>query len=165
MKVSVIYHSVTHNTKTMAQEIVTGMQTVDGIKAKAFPIDAVDIAFAKESCALVFGAPVYAANMSGAMYTYLQGEVNKTAPAGKLVGAFATQDYVHGGADLTINTILARLMVSGALAYSGGGAYGKPVIHLGPVAIGGALDDSAETFRIYGARMAQKAAELFGPSK
>ena len=52
-------------------------------------------------------------------------------------------------------------MVLGMLTYSGGGASGKPVIHLGPVAISGHLDESRSTFELYGKRMAKKTLELF----
>ena len=42
MKLSVVYHSKTGNTKEMAEAIVTGMERVAGVAAKAFPIDGVD---------------------------------------------------------------------------------------------------------------------------
>ena len=47
------------------------------------------------------------------------------------------------------------------LCYSGGSAFGRPVIHLGPVAVSDALSDYEEVFRLYGERMAGKALELF----
>ena len=85
-----------------------------------------------------------------------------TAPAGKVGGAFATADYLHGGGDLGIQTILNHMMVLGMLTYSGGGSFGKPVIHLGPVALHGHLEESKELFRLYGQRMATKTVSLFG---
>ncbi len=81
--------------------------------------------------------------------------------AGKLGGAFATADYIHGGADIAIQAILAHFMVLGMLAFSGGGSYGKPVIHFGPVAIKAQLDDFRETFTLYGQRLGRKTADLF----
>ena len=47
------------------------------------------------------------------------------------------------------------------LTYSGGGSFGKPVIHLGPVALHGHLEESKELFRLYGQRMATKTVSLF----
>jgi len=47
------------------------------------------------------------------------------------------------------------------LTYSGGIAYGNPVIHLGPVALTGRLDESKKTFKLYGQRMATKTVEIF----
>lgn len=162
MKLSVLYHSKTDNTKEMAQEIVKGMETVEGVEARAFSIDAVDESWVKESQGIVVGSPTYLASVSGAVKVFLDERAGKLGLAGKLGGAFATAQYVHGGGDLAIRLILDHLMVLGMLAYSGGGAWGKPVIHLGPVAISGHLEEYRETFRLYGQRMAGQAVKLFG---
>ena len=53
MKMTVLYHSVTGNTKTMAQVIAEGMMTVAGVEAKAFPIENWDAAWVKESKCVV----------------------------------------------------------------------------------------------------------------
>lgn len=162
MKMSVLYHTKTGNTEEMAQEIAGAMSAVEGVEAKAFSIDGVDEAWVKESQCVVIGTPIYMASLTGSMKCWLEGPGMKLGLSGKLGGAFATANYVHGGGELGIRTILDHLMVMGMLTYSGGGAQGKPVVHLGPVAISGRLDESRETFRIYGGRMAEKAAELFG---
>ena len=58
-------------------------------------------------------------------------------------------------------------MVNGMLCYSGGGACGMPVIHLGPVGVNGnvekhnAMELYKDNFVIYGKRFASKAKELF----
>ena len=107
---------------------------------------------------MVFGSPIYAAHITGQMMNYLLAEAGKLELAGKLTGAYTTAQYVHGGAEL-----LDHCMVMGALTYSGGSSYGKPVIHLGPVGIDNTLDinEFSENFVIYGTRMATKAMELF----
>ena len=38
MKMTVLYHSVTGNTKTMAQVIAEGMMTVAGVEPRPFPL-------------------------------------------------------------------------------------------------------------------------------
>ena len=48
------------------------------------------------------------------------------------------------------------------MTYSSGNAFGHPVIHLGPVAIEGKLDESRDLFIEYGKRFGEKALELFG---
>ncbi len=163
MKMAVIYHSVTGNTKNMGELIVKGMNAVDGVEAKSFPIEAVDTAFVQEAKCVVFGSPIYVAHITGQMMQYLLAEAGKLQLAGKLAGAYATAQYVHGGAELGIREMLDHCMVLGALTYSGGGACGKPVIHLGPVGIDNTMDIEAfaENFVVYGTRMAQKAVELF----
>ena len=163
MKMAVIYHSVTGNTKHMGDLIVKGMNSIEGVEAQAFPIEAVDAEFVKEAKCVVFGSPIYAAHITGQMMQYLLSDAGKLNLAGKLAGAYATAQYVHGGAELGIREMLDHAMVMGALTYSGGGSFGKPVIHLGPVGIDNTMDISqfADNFEIYGSRMAHKAIELF----
>ena len=161
MKATVLYHSKTGNTRKMAEIIVQGMEAVDNVQAKAFSLEQIDEEWLKESKCVVLGTPIYLASMSGAVKCWLDGPSMKYGLAGKIGGAFATADYLHGGGELGIGAILDHMLVLGMLTYSGGGAYGKPVIHLGPVALSSQLDDSSETFRLYGQRMATKAVELF----
>ena len=49
MKMSVVYFSASGNTQKMAECIAAGANSVEGVEAKAFPIDAIDEAFGKES--------------------------------------------------------------------------------------------------------------------
>ena len=49
MKLAIIYHSETGNTKKAAEFVLKGMQRVEGIEAKAFSIDAVDEAYLRRS--------------------------------------------------------------------------------------------------------------------
>lgn len=160
MKMSVIYHSESGNTKRMAEVIVAGMEQVSGVDARAFSIHAVDSAWVNESTCVVLGSPAYYASLSGKMKMFLE-SMGRFALAGKLGGAFATANNVHGGGELAMQTILDHLMVYGMLIYSGGGSQGMPPIHLGPEGIAGKLDESEALFSIYGKRMAEKAMELF----
>jgi NAD(P)H dehydrogenase (quinone) len=100
--------------------------------------------------------------MSGKTATWLETQAGTLALAGKVAGAFATAGYVHGGGDLAMQGILTHLLVFGCLAYSGGAACGKPVIHLGPVALADNINAYRATFETYGKRMAAKCIELFG---
>ena len=160
MKAAVIYHSESGNTAKMAGCIVEGLQAA-GLEAKAFNIDGVDQGFAKESQVLLMGTPVYAGSFSGKMKMWLEKGAKDAAPGGKLCGAFATANFIHGGADVAILAILNHLMVMGAMLYSGGAALGQPFIHYGPVAIAPELDKYNDLFKTYGQRMGQKAVELF----
>ncbi|WKY47909.1 flavodoxin domain-containing protein [Eubacteriaceae bacterium ES3] len=161
MKASVLYYSKTGHTKQMAEAIAKGMEEVEGITAKAFSIDAIDEAWVQESKCVVLGSPIYMSNVCTDIKAFLEKSTRPLGLAGKLGGAFATVDYVHGGGELGIRLILDHMMVMGMLTYSGGGSKGKPVIHLGPVAVSDALDSYTVTFMTYGQRMAEKAAEIF----
>lgn len=162
MKMSVLYYSRSGNTRKMAEIIAEGMRRVPGVETGVFALDGIDAGFVKDSKCVVLGTPTYLASMAAAVKVWLDESSAAVPVAGKICGAFATQDYLHGGADLAIQSILSHLMVKGGLVYSGGGAYGKPVIHLGPVALKDGLDGVRETFLTYGERMAKMTSELFG---
>ena len=161
MKISVLYHSRTGNTKAVAEQIVEGMEQVEDVEARAFSIDYAEEDWLRESVCLVAGSPTYYASISGEMKLFLE-KLGKYGVAGKLGGAFATADYLQGGAGQAVEFLIRSMLVKGMLVYSGGGSQGKPVIHLGPQAVAGRLEETEETFRLYGQRMAAKAKELFG---
>lgn len=167
MKLSVIYDSKTGNTQQAAEWIAEGMNDVENVEARAFAIDSVDEEFVKESKGVVIGCPSYAATMTPALHAWLLPSFEKLGLAGKLGGAFATEQYTHGGGTLVIDGILHMEMVAGMLCYSGGSACGKPVIHLGPVGVNdnvekhNGMQSYKDTFVIYGSRFAEKASEIF----
>ncbi len=84
--------------------------------------------------------------LSGTAKVWLEG-AGKYNLAGKLGGAFATANYIHGGADIAMQCVLLHLMMTGMMVYSSGGSKGTPVIHLGPVTIGGELEKYEELLK------------------
>ncbi|MCL1914428.1 MAG: flavodoxin domain-containing protein [Eubacteriaceae bacterium] len=162
VKASVLYYSKTGKTKQMANYIAQGMSSVEGIEARCIDIEDIDEEFVKESKCVVLGAPTYLADVCAAVHKWLEVDSGKYNLAGKLGGAFATAKFIYGGSELTITSILHRMLVRGMLAYSGGSSYGAPIIHLGPVAIDPQIEESEEVCKIYGARLAGKTLELFG---
>ncbi len=167
MKLAVIYDSKTGNTKQAAEWIAEGMNEVEGVEAKAFSISDADEAFVKEAKGVVVGSPSYAAAITPDLHAWLLGNGGKLGFAGKLGGAFATEQFTHGGGEMVIQNILTIELVNGMLCYSSGGAYGSPVIHMGPVGVNGnvekhnGMEHYKDYFKIYGKRFAGKAAELF----
>ena len=167
MKLAVFYDSVTGNTKQAAQWIAEGMNAIEGVEARAFSIDDVDEAFAAEVSGAVIGCPAYMASMTPKMRAWLM-KAAMLGLSGKLGGAFATEQYTHGGGEMVIQSILTIELCFGMLCYSGGASMGKPVIHMGPIGVNGNVEEHngmehyEEYFRVYGRRFAQKAAELFG---
>lgn len=167
MKLAVIYDSKTGNTKQAAEWIAEGMNKVDNTQAKAFAIDSIDEAFVKECSGIVVGSPSYAAQMTPDVHSWLLGPAGGLGLAGKLGGAFATEQFTHGGGETVIESILIVELVNGMLCYSGGGACGMPVIHLGPVGVNNNVEKHngmefyKDNFVVYGERFALKAAEIF----
>lgn len=154
MQCSVLYYSVSDHTKKMAEAIVNGM-IKEGMDAQAFSIDDFNLDYIKNSSGLILGTPVYGGGPAAKFYTFLE-KLDQLKPAGKLGGAFATEDYIHGGATNTIIDIMRHELVSGMMVYSSGHACGKPFIHYGPCAIASNIDDFTSLFEIYGSRFAKQ---------
>ncbi len=100
------------------------------------------------------------ASTTGKMKNWMTSHAGKLKLTGKLGGVFATEQYIHGGTENTINELLVFMMVMGMMVYSGGSAYGKPVIHLGPVGMSQNIADFKELFVTYGGRMGQQLEKL-----
>ena len=168
MKIAVIYDSKTGNTKQAAEWIVEGMGSVSGIEAQSFSICDVDEDFVKEAKGIIIGSPSYAALMTPALHAWLLPAIEKLGMAGKMGGAFATEQYTQGCGDLVIQSILTRMLAGGMLCYSAGAGFGLPYLHLGPVGVNSnmekhnAMEHYKDNFIIYGKRFAGKAAELWG---
>ena len=59
MKIAVLYHSQTGNTKQMAQLVREGCLRVPGVEARCMSIAKVDEAYVFESKAVILGSPTY----------------------------------------------------------------------------------------------------------
>ena len=160
MKAAIIYDSRTHTTEKAADFIAEGIKSAGSIEVKCFNIDVADFAFIEQADMVIFGSPTYMASVTGKMKNWLESNAGKLNLSGKFGGAFATEQYIHGGAENTINELLVFMMVMGMMVYSGGGSYGKPVIHLGPVGMSPNIADFKELFVTYGERMGQQLIKL-----
>lgn len=98
IKLAVIYDSKTGNTRQAAMWIAEGMCEA-GADCRTFSINDVDDAFVAEAKGVVIGSPTYTALMTANMRSWLQNKADKLDLAGKLGGAFATEQYTHGGAE------------------------------------------------------------------
>ncbi|MDP6107244.1 MAG: flavodoxin domain-containing protein [Candidatus Brocadiia bacterium] len=164
MKVAVVYHSESGNTRRMAELIVEGAEGaegVEGVQAKMMGVDEVDTDFLTQAPVLILGCPTYEGTCSWQMKMFLD-----TAPVsfvGKLGGVFASQNWPGGGgADLTEITLIAGMLVHSMLVYSGGTAQGSPYLHFGAVSTRSPEGLYEERCRKLGQNLAAKGLELFG---
>lgn len=156
MKVAIVYDSRTHTTEKVAGFIAEGLNSIADIEVKCFNIDEVDFDYIRQSNMVIFGSPTYMASVTAKMKSWLEANAKKLDLAGKLGGAYATEQYIHGGAENAIQEMLVFMMVMGMMTYSGGAACGKPVIHLGPVGMSQDIDSFKELFVTYGKRMGEQ---------
>ena len=151
---AIIYDSKTETTKQAAEWIAEGMQTVQDTEARCFSIPDVDLEFVRNADGVLLGAPTYFASLPGAMKAWLENHAKGLGLAGKLGGAFATEQYIHGGGEATIQELLAVELCCGMALYSSGVSFGTPFIHFGTVGLSGNIVDFRELFRTYGKRFA-----------
>ena len=71
MKIAVIYHSVSGNTKKQADLVAEGVRSISGVEVKTMSIDDADNAWIEESDAVIFGSPCYEGSCSWQMKKYL----------------------------------------------------------------------------------------------
>ncbi len=164
MKISILYISCSGNTEKTAGYIKEGLCQAGDLDVRLFKLNGetpVDTDFIQESAAVIFGTPTYAATMSWELKKWF--DTDKSVKlAGKLGAAFSTARYIHGGGDIALKDILHHLLCKGMVTYSSGNAFGHPVIHFGPVAIEGKIEESRDLFVQFGKRVGEKALELFG---
>jgi len=162
MKIAVIYHSETGNTRAMAEFVKDGCLSVPGVEARCMSITDVDESFVIEAKAVILGAPTYEGTCSWQMKKYL--DSGAKGLDGKLGGVFASQNWPGGGgASFAEMTMIAGLLVRGAMVYSGGITKGKPYLHFGAVSTRSPDDDFYRDRCLkLGANIAQKTQELFG---
>ena len=162
MKIAIIYHSVSGNTKKQAELVAEGALSIEGTEVKTMSIDGADNGWIEESNAVIFGSPCYEGSCSWQMKKYL--DTPRVDFSGKLAGVFVSQNWPGGGgADFAEMTIIAAALVFGMLVYSGGVSQGYPPIHFGAVSQKAPTSDiDRERAVKLGKNIASMAKNLFG---
>jgi len=159
MKIAVLYHSQSGNTEKLAESVCKGIRSFDSIRFKKMSLDQLDSSFIESANTVVIGCPTYCGSYSWQIKQWFD-----TTPlnlSGKLGSAFATEDYLGGGADVAELGIAGMMLVRGMLVYSAGFTMGQPFTHYGAVAIKAGNDDQINRARILGQRLAEKTLEIF----
>lgn len=128
--VLVTYHSVTGNTEKMAQGVADGARAVSGASVVLKRIGEVAANDLVASDAVIVGSPVYFANMSGEVKTFLDNWSLKfnlfqdRKMRNKVGAAFATGAAVSGGKEFTMLGILGAMLNNQMIIVSGSGGFG-----------------------------------------
>lgn len=159
MKFSIIYHSESGNTSKIADIIAEGIQEVDNCEAKCMSIDCIDEEFVNESDAVLIGSPTYMGTYSWQIKKWL--DTTSLKLENKLGAVFATENFLGGGADVGLISLIGNMLVRGMLIYSGGARHGQPYTHFGVVCRKDGDEFEQGRAKIFGARIAEKTVELF----
>ena len=164
MKITLLYHSETGNTELAAQQIAAGVLSIPDTEVRLVSLTQLtqeDEAWIAASSAVIFGTPVYVANMSWKLKEFFDTKL-KINFSGKLGAAFATENFANGGGgELAIMNIMSHMLVKGMMCYSSGTACGQPYIHIGPTLVRGHIEEKAELCHIFGSRIAAQAHRIF----
>ena len=106
MKAAILYDSQTGHTATAATYIAEGIKDDTNIEVQTFHIDKIDTDYIQSADLIIFGSPTYMASTTGKMKLWLEQNGGKLNLAGKLGGAFATEQYIHGGAENALQILL-----------------------------------------------------------
>lgn len=158
----VTYHSATGNTEKMAEGVADGARAVPGTSVLLKRVADVAAGDLSSSDAVIVGSPVYFANMSGEVKTFLDnwslkfGLFQDRKMRNKVGAAFSTGAAVSAGKELTILGILAAMLNNQMIVVSGGGGFGASAT-TGPDSPG--IDDKElASARDLGRRVAEIAA-------
>ena len=162
MKISILYQSRLGTTEIIANTIKKGAESVEGVdEVKCMRIQEIDADFLNESDAVIFGTPTYLANTTWELKRWFDEEAKPYKLSGKLGAVFATSDYICGGADVAIHTIVGHMMVKGMMVYSGGSSLGKPYMHLGYVFCKEGPAELENDAELFGKRVAEQAVKIY----
>jgi len=90
-KVLVVYHSVTGNTRAMAQAVAEGVKEVPGVQAVLKEAEQVSVSDLVNADALAFGSPTYFSYMAGAIKAIFdKAYLSRSQLKGKPFAAFAS---------------------------------------------------------------------------
>jgi NAD(P)H dehydrogenase (quinone) len=159
MKLAIVYHSESGNTKKIAGFIASAAKIPDQIEVKSFSLDKIDPAYVAEAKAVIFGCPTYCGSLSWQMKKWF--DTTNVDLEGKIGSVFATENYLGGGADMAELGMIGCLLVRGMFVYSAGFTKGDPFTHYGAVVIKDGDDWQRERAKILGRRVAEKMLALF----
>lgn len=116
MQVLVVYHSVTGNTKRLAEEIAAGVREVEGVVPLLRSAREVTPQDFLASAGIIAGSPVYYGSMAAELKAVFDRLVEyREEMADKVGAAFATSGHHSGGKETTLLSILQAMLINGMI--------------------------------------------------
>lgn len=116
MQVLVMYYSRTGNTKKLAEEIVRGIQQVEGVECLLKPVSELTRDDVVSSDGIIAGSPVYFGTMAAEMKEIFDKYVDiRRKMENKIGAAFATSADPSGGKETTMISIIQAMLIYGMI--------------------------------------------------
>ena len=158
MKVLVLYFSKGGNTRKLAEEVLKGVGSVDGVEGFIKTAEEVTKEDFIEASGVIAGSPVYFGTMAAQLKAKLDEFIStRRKMEGKVGAAFATSGDPTGGKETTIMSIIQAFLIYGMVIT------GDPLSatgHYGTACVGKPDDTAKENAMKLGARVAQLVLKL-----
>lgn len=116
MQVLVIYHSVSGNTKQLAESVAQGVREVEGADCLVRPASDVTQDDFVSSDGIIAGSPVYFGTMAAELKRVFERFIHvRSQMADKIGAGFATSADPTGGKETTILSILEAMLIYGMI--------------------------------------------------
>jgi NAD(P)H dehydrogenase (quinone) len=158
VRILVTYYSITGNTEALAEAVVAGVKTVDGVECVVKTVDETTNEDWTNADGIIVGSPTYFGQMAAdvkQMFDLTERVYGDLE--GKVGAAFTTSGGAGCGHELTNMSIITAMLVCGMVVQ---GTTQGP--HFGPFAVGKPNDKALEQGRTMGIRVAELTKKLFG---
>ena len=160
MQILVLYFSKGGNTKKLAEAIIKGVESVDGVDGVLKHTDDVTKEDFVTSAGIIAGSPVYFGVMAAQLKKIFDEFVSvRRKMEGKIGAAFATAGDPSGGKETTMMSIIQAMLIYGMVIV------GDPMSatgHFGTACVGAPDSGSLENGMKLGQRVAELAKKLSG---
>lgn len=120
VKVLIAYHSVGGNTRSMAEAVQTGAQSVKGVDVLLRTVAEATIDEVLSADAIIVGSPVYNANVAPEVQTFINSWPFEGAPLKNRLGAaFVSAGGISAGEETTQLSILRSMLIYGMIVTGG----------------------------------------------
>ncbi|HHN48473.1 MAG TPA: flavodoxin family protein [Bacteroidales bacterium] len=120
INVLVAYYSRDGHTRSLAEAVARGAESVDGVSVKLLTVDMVEKQDLLDANAIIVGSPVYNANVTPQVSEFLASWPFDGAPLKDKIGAaFATGGGISAGEELTQLSILHSMLIFGMIIVGG----------------------------------------------
>ena len=158
MKVLVLYFSKGGNTRRLAEAVLKGVDSVEGVQGVLKTTDQVTQDDFLEAGGIIAGSPVYFGGMAAELKTVLDKFIGiRRKMDGKVGAAFTTSGNATGGKETTIMGILQTFMIYGMVIT------GDPLSatgHYGTACVGAPDRETSDNAFKLGERVAHLALKL-----
>lgn len=116
----IVYHSLSGNTKQMAESVAVGAQSVSGISVQLKTIKEASKADLLSAKAIIVGSPVHNANITPAIQRYINSWPFKDQPLKNKIGAaFVSAGGISAGEELAQMNILHSMLIYNMIVVGG----------------------------------------------